>query len=250
MKYRLLILCITMWVACLCACSKPGIELVVASQPNVNPDYSGRPSPVIIKLYELRRDIAFKHADFQTLFEKPMQALGADLLAADELVFTPGEVRRIKYQLGANTRFIGLVAGFRHMERAFWRATRSIDPETRNIVAMELSDASIILIPEREAKSWKPEEAIRSYQPTHVTVVPQTDPQDQVEQPITDNIQRNSSGDTLSTDSEWDVDPEGWRMPTRKKPPTPIVHGTPSEETRITPQPYRQQVPSMRPAQR
>ena len=248
MKCRLLFLCLLlMCVACLSGCSKPCIDLVVASQPNVNPDYSGRPSPVIVKMYELRRDMAFKQAEFQTLFEKPMQALGADLIAADELVFTPGEVRRVEYQPGTTTRFIGLVAGFRHMERAQWRGIRHIDPELRNIVAIELNDASMLLIPESEAKSWKPEDAIRSYQESLVTTIPQTAPQTPVEQPIAGDVQSNASGDTLSSDGYSNpnaLDPDGW--PKRTPPPQPIVHGTPSADTSITPQPYRQQVPSMR----
>jgi type VI secretion system VasD/TssJ family lipoprotein len=247
MKCRLLFLCIVLCAACLSGCSKPSIDLVVASQPNVNPDYSGRPSPVIIKMYELRRDIAFRQADFQTLFEKPMQALGADLIAADELVFTPGEVRRVAYQPWAHTRFMGLVAGFRHMERAQWRATRRIDPEARNIIAVELNDATILLIPENEAKSWKPEEAIRTYQQSRVTTVPQTGQQAPLEQPSSASVHRNLSGDTFSTDSEWETDPTGWEIPKRKRPPQPLPHSTPSADTRITPQPYSPQIPPMRP---
>jgi hypothetical protein len=179
-----------------------------------------------------------------------MQALGADLIAADELVFTPGEVRRVAYQPGTHTRFVGFVAGFRHMERAQWRAIRRIDPEMRNIIAVELNDASVLLIPEHEAKSWKPEEAIRSYQPNPVTIVPQNITQEPMEQPITDNVQRNSSGDTLS---DWNTEPQYMRDSDgrlrRKTPPPPIPHGTPSADTRITTQPYRQQVPQMQPKQ-
>ena len=32
----------------LCGCGKPSIDLAVASQTNVNPDHTGRPSPVIV----------------------------------------------------------------------------------------------------------------------------------------------------------------------------------------------------------
>lgn len=246
MKSRVLFLCVLCILACLSACSKPSIDLVVASQPNVNPDYAGRPSPVIVKMYELRKELAFKQADFQTLFEKPMQALGADLLAADELVLTPGEVRRVSYQPGASTHFVGLVDGFRHMERAQWRATRLINPESANLLAVELNDASILLIPEHEAKSWQPEEAIRTYEHSLVTTVPQEEPLP----PSNDKVQQNLSGDTLSSSEEWEEDPTGWRPPRRKTPPQPIPHGTPSAETRITPQPYKQQVPAMRPVPR
>ena len=65
-------------------CSSPRIGLEVASLPNVNPDSSSRPSPVIVKIYEMRNDMAFRQGDFQTLFMEPMKVLGADL---GELLF-------------------------------------------------------------------------------------------------------------------------------------------------------------------
>lgn len=145
-------------------CSKPSINLAVASQPNVNPDFTGRPSPVIVKMYELRNDAAFHAADFHPLFETPVQTLGADLIAADELVFTPGEARKIAYEPAGDTRYIGIVAGFRQLERGSWRVVKSVDALSKNTIAMELSDTSIILIPDKDAASWEPAQAVRTYQ--------------------------------------------------------------------------------------
>lgn len=145
-------------------CSKPRVEMAVASQPNVNPDHSDRPSPVIVKIYELRNDLAFTQADFLSLFDTPIQVLGADLVAADELVFIPGEARRIAYQPNPNTRFIGVVAGFRQMDRAFWRVIKPVDPEEENWLAIELNDATIIVIPDKDAEDWDPEKAVRQFQ--------------------------------------------------------------------------------------
>ena len=145
-------------------CSKPRVEMAVASQPNVNPDHSNRPSPIIVKIYELRNDLTFKQAEFNTLFDTPLQVLGADLIAADELVFIPGEARRVAYQPNTNTRFVGIVAGFRQMDRALWRVLKPVDPEKGNLIAIELNDATILVIPDKEAEDWDPEEAVRQFQ--------------------------------------------------------------------------------------
>lgn len=145
-------------------CAKPRIEMAVASQPNVNPDHSNRPSPVIVKIYELRNDLSFKQAEFQALFDKPLQVLGTDLIAADELVFIPSEARRIAYQPNPSTRFVGVVAGFRQMDRALWRVTKRVDPEDENWLAIELNDVTIIVVPDKEAKDWDPQKAIRQFQ--------------------------------------------------------------------------------------
>lgn len=120
---------------------------------------------MVVKVYELRRGLAFRQADFQNLFDQPMQTLGADILAADELVFVPGEARSITYLPGPDARFLGVVAGFRQMDRARWRTLRPIDAEGKNLIALELNDASIIVIPESRAKDWDPEEALKQHEP-------------------------------------------------------------------------------------
>ena len=145
-------------------CSKPTIGLVVASQSNVNPDHSGRPSPVVVKIYELRNDLTFKQADFHSLFDTPLQVLGADLIAANEIVFIPGEARRVLYQPNPSTTFVGVVAGFRQMDRALWRVIKPVDSKKATWVAMELNDASILVLPDKEAKDWDPEKAVRQFQ--------------------------------------------------------------------------------------
>jgi type VI secretion system protein VasD len=162
-----LFICIILIATCgafTAGCSKPTIGLIVASQPNVNPDHSNRPSPVIVKMYELRNDLAFKQADFRALFDTPVQVLGADLIATDEIVFIPGEARRVLYHPTPNTHFVGIVAGFRQMDRALWRVIKAVDPEEETWLAMELNDASILVLPESEAEDWDPEEAVRQFQ--------------------------------------------------------------------------------------
>lgn len=159
--------CVLFVMAFVCltvGCSKPRIELAVASQPNVNPDHSGRPSPVLVKMYELRNDLVFKQADFQALFNTPIQVLGADLIAADELVLIPGEARRLAYHPNPNTRFIGIIAGFRHLDRALWRVIKPVNPEKKNWVAMELNDVTILVVPDQDAEDWDPEKAVRQFQ--------------------------------------------------------------------------------------
>lgn len=153
-------------LAVLCSlggCVKPRIDLAVASQINANPDHTGRPSPVIVKVYELRSDLAFSQSDFRPLFETPVQVLGADLLAADELVLVPGEARRITYDPVEGTRFLGLLAGFRQMERANWKVVSTIDPEGTNSVGIELRDVTLMLIPGKEARNWDPLQSVHNF---------------------------------------------------------------------------------------
>jgi len=226
----------------LSACT-PFMNLSVASQPNVNPDFSGRPSPVIVKMYELRQNVAFNAADFLPLFETPLQVLGADLIAVDELVFIPGEARKVKYELDSKTQYIGLVAGFRQMERGVWRVIKPVDSESKNWIAMELSDTSIILVPDKEAKSWEPAEVVRTYQQR----LPQTQPR----LPVQQELPVQSVPPVPPVQPEWSVEQElpelarPGQVPRRGLPAigTPTAASQPQSTTATGPAP----VPAMRP---
>ena len=163
MKFRALMYVLALTVIPLLhGCPSPRITMEVASQPNVNPDSSGRPSPIIVKMYEMRNDMAFRQGDFQVLFMEPMKVLGANLVAMDELLFVPGEARIVEYAPMPETRYVGILAGFRQMERAKLRAVLPVDPEKKNLIRLELNDTSMIVIdPDKE---WSAEERVRSYQ--------------------------------------------------------------------------------------
>ena len=97
-----------------------------------NPDGGGRPSPVVLRVYELKSVGAFNTADFFALFEKEGETLGGDLLGREEFQLDPGETRPYQRQLQPDTRFIGVVAAFRDLEHARWRQAAPV-PSKRSI---------------------------------------------------------------------------------------------------------------------
>jgi type VI secretion system protein VasD len=103
-------------------------ELVVS--PDVNPDASGRASPVVVRVYQLRNDGEFNSADFFGVYEKEKETLGASLVSREEYVLAPGEDRKLDLPVNAETRFIGVVAAFRDIRVARWRAV-SRPPEKK-----------------------------------------------------------------------------------------------------------------------
>jgi type VI secretion system protein VasD len=89
---------------------------------DVNPDASGRASPVVIRLFQLRNDGEFAAADFFSLYGKEKEALGASLISREEYVLEPGETRTIEVSLDPQARAIGALAAFRDIRSARWRA--------------------------------------------------------------------------------------------------------------------------------
>jgi len=65
----------------------------------VNPSVSKRPSPLLVRMYELKSATAFNNADFVALFQRDQAELGADLLGREEIMLNPGESRRSRRRL-------------------------------------------------------------------------------------------------------------------------------------------------------
>lgn len=104
------------------------VEASILAASDLNPSVNGRPSPVLLRVYELRSQTAFNQADFMTLYQSDQGALAADLVAREEMMLQPGEQRTLNRQLAADTRFIGVIAAYRDLERAIWRAVVQVTP--------------------------------------------------------------------------------------------------------------------------
>ena len=124
---RRLILLVAGGAALLGACAseppKPApthAELIVSA--DVNPDASGRASPVVVRVYQLRNDGEFNSTDFFGVSEKEKETLGASLVSREEYVLAPGENRKLDLPLNGDTRFIAVVAAYRDIRVARWRA--------------------------------------------------------------------------------------------------------------------------------
>lgn len=100
----------------------PWIEARFKASSDLNPDPQGRPSPLVLRLYELKSTTAFENTDFFSLYEDDASVLGEDMVAKDEFQFEPGETRELARELQPGTRYIGLLAAYRKLGSARWRA--------------------------------------------------------------------------------------------------------------------------------
>ena len=92
----------------------------------VNPDYQGRASPVKVIVFQLASADAFGNADFFSLFEPEASVLGGDMLARTEMLLQPGESRQWEAEFEKDTSFVGVIAAFREIENAQWRAIAAL----------------------------------------------------------------------------------------------------------------------------
>ncbi len=129
---KLFILWFLIWglSACSSAVKPTKMDGTITISNSVNPDHTGRPSPVIVRLYQLRNSGIFTGADFFTLYDDESSLLSADLISREEYNLLPGEVKSINPLLDPETHYIGVVAAFRDIEASTWRAI-SILPEKK-----------------------------------------------------------------------------------------------------------------------
>jgi len=122
--------------------AKVKAPMTLAATADTNPDATGRPSPVVVRVYQLRTDAAFAGADFFALFEDDQKVLGPELISRDEFVLAPAEQRTMEVTVSDETRYVGAIAAFRDIRNAQWRV---LVPASRKGLTVAVERARIIL---------------------------------------------------------------------------------------------------------
>jgi len=101
--------------------TKTKSAMTLTASADTNPDATGRPSPVVVRVYQLKTDAAFKGAEFFALYDDDQKVLGPEMISRDEYVLAPSERKTIDVAVSRDTRFVGAVAAFRDIRNAEWR---------------------------------------------------------------------------------------------------------------------------------
>ncbi|MEO8345034.1 MAG: type VI secretion system lipoprotein TssJ [Betaproteobacteria bacterium] len=104
------------------------LVIIVLARADVNPDIRGRASPVSLRMFELKSGAAFQTADFFALYDRDQATLGPDMLGREELILKPGETQTITRKANPETRYFGVIAAFRDLERSVWRTSVPVAP--------------------------------------------------------------------------------------------------------------------------
>lgn len=140
-----LLACIWMLAIAGCASTpKPvDVKLTITAAEDTNPDGRKRPSPVVIRLFELKALAAFNAADFFSLWERDKETLGNELVAREEYTLRPGETLNLDRKVQAETLYLGAVAAFRDLEHALWRAVSDTPPRKAKTITMRASGKTL-----------------------------------------------------------------------------------------------------------
>src|SRR5688572_32796230 len=98
---------------CGSAPAKPAAaKATIAASADVNPNSSGRPSPIHVRIFQLKEDGAFMGADFWALVDKETETLGASLVQRLEFDLTPGESKEFPLKIAPDARVLGVMAEY------------------------------------------------------------------------------------------------------------------------------------------
>lgn len=119
------------------------LALTLAGNDLLNPDINGRPSPVVVRLLELKNPVGFETGDFFSLYSRTSATLAQDLIASEELELRPGETAALKLHVQPRSRFVGVMAAYRNLSETRWRYVIELEPAASTRADLTLSDDGI-----------------------------------------------------------------------------------------------------------
>ncbi|WP_434613468.1 type VI secretion system lipoprotein TssJ [Azospirillum sp. B2RO_4] len=122
------------------------IRLTVVGAKVLNPDPSGRPSPVMLRLYQLGPSDAFANADFFQVMDQDKATLGPTLLDRQELAVQPDGKQTVTIQPKPDVKTLAIAAAFRAYEEAGWRALQPVEANKANNFLLTAKGSTITLV--------------------------------------------------------------------------------------------------------
>ncbi|WP_426142410.1 type VI secretion system lipoprotein TssJ [Pseudomonas sp. DWP3-1-2] len=119
------------------------VELQLTASDQLNPDINGRPSPIVLRLLELKNPVLFETVDFFGLYGQTKELLAPDLVASEELELRPGERVQLKLHVKEGSRYVGVLAAYRDLPETKWRYVIRVTPDATTYVALNLDHKGI-----------------------------------------------------------------------------------------------------------
>lgn len=121
------------------------LDFTITVDRSVNPNENGNPSPIVMRIYELKSDTTFNSLDFFTLYDNDTAALGADMIGRREFELMPSSKSQMRTETSYETQYVGVIAGFRDINSSTWRASKQITREKMNMFLVNVTALAVEL---------------------------------------------------------------------------------------------------------
>jgi type VI secretion system protein VasD len=123
------------------------LTLVITGSADQNPDINGAAAPIAVRIYQLTATAKFERGDVFALTEHEQQTLGTDDAGSQEFVISPGESRTLQFELKPMVQSVGVVALYRDIDKAQWRADAPAATSGPTKLALNIAKLAITLKP-------------------------------------------------------------------------------------------------------
>ncbi len=119
------------------------LDIRFTASGDLNPDISGRPSPLVVRFYEIKAPSIFENADFYSLYDYGKETLGPDFVAMEEMTLKPGEQLDMKLALQNDTNYIAILGAYRDINSANWKRVFPVSLKNKNRKNIVFAGSSI-----------------------------------------------------------------------------------------------------------
>ncbi len=105
------------------------VDLTMVAEPDVNPNESLAPTPIAFQIIEMRDSSRLMAADFDQLLGELEPSLGRNYVDHSDYTLVPGQFKFIEsFDIGKDTRFIGVIAFYAYPNLSQWKKVVKVDP--------------------------------------------------------------------------------------------------------------------------
>ena len=120
---------------------------LITGSAGQNADATGTASPVAVRVFQLTNTAKFERADVFALTDREQQTLGTDSAGSQEVILSPSETQTMTIEAKPGVTAIGVVALYREVDRAQWRADAPIKANGPTKLKADVGPLAISLKP-------------------------------------------------------------------------------------------------------
>ncbi|MDD1783969.1 type VI secretion system lipoprotein TssJ [Enterovibrio sp. ZSDZ35] len=129
----------------------PVFKITIKAASNINPNVDDLPSPVEVRVYQLKDSEAFNQTDFIQIYSDDQGALKADLLSKRYLPsVVPGETTSEFIPASAETKFVGIIVAFANYREANNKVIYESLGNFSQILSLQLDGINLTMTGEEE----------------------------------------------------------------------------------------------------
>ena len=109
------------------------VSMALVAEPNLNPDSSGQPLSVVVRVYQLKDKGRLETADYNSVWKSDRETLSDDFLDRQERVVQPDAQEMLEIKANPMAAYLGVVALFQNPVGDTWRKVIPISGKNQKI---------------------------------------------------------------------------------------------------------------------